>query len=67
MKYLPPGIEPSTHCWDAEERSEFLSALKVGNGERESRIELSSEGEMGFVLAAYAGENGKRGEEGRAS
>ncbi|CBK21802.2 uncharacterized protein [Blastocystis hominis] len=28
MKYLPPGIEPSTRCWDAEERSEFLSALK---------------------------------------
>lgn len=29
MKYLPPGIEPSTRNWNEEERIEFMSALKV--------------------------------------
>ena len=67
MKYLPPGIESSTRCWDEEERSEFLSALKVENRESGSRIELSSEGKVGFVLSAHVRKNGKRGEEERRS
>lgn len=67
MKYLPPGIQPSTSGWNEGERCEFLSALKVGSLAVGLSVELSSEGEMGAVFASHAGQNGKRGGEWRES